>query len=412
MASAHVPESIDPATAGRYVAELVESSTVLDSLESAAAAEAWVSGAITEWAALGGDPIALPDRIGDGADLARRMIEWILGGEPPSFGPDWVSDIGRYHAVRAAQISTGDESAFIVEFSAPSGDRHSASVSSIDGMAVDITIGPEDLIDATESTRLFTLELVDVAEAAESIRTALTSTSWSALTEDGALNLPALARRFSIPLEQTMFGRLRERTPAGSEMVDRAPVTPPNLTRNTEDDRYAAELLRSALQVDENAPPPAGVLRAQQHFRSLVEADDPDSLALLEVAGLVPRDPIDLGCYLQCVGAYLAPVSLTVHDVPAQHAIAELEWADWLGAVLGIARRGSDRTVDGTDLVSLINHCPEITTKIPSKDQPRIAWAFEQVLYAWELTGVIDGEGSVTDAGVWVVPRAALTAWR
>ncbi|MGI9607172.1 MAG: hypothetical protein ACR2P0_13630 [Acidimicrobiales bacterium] len=50
-------------------------------------------------------------------------------------------------------------------------------------------------------------------------------------------------------------------------------------------------------------------------------------------------------------------------------------------------------------------------TTIPKRDAPRVAWAFDQTLYAWELLGVIDDAGRVTPVGRWLLPRAALSAW-
>ena len=36
--------------------------------------------------------------------------------------------------------------------------------------------------------------------------------------------------------------------------------------------------------------------------------------------------------------------------------------------------------------------------------------AFEQVVFAWDLTGVT-AEGTMTPLGVWLLPQAALGAW-
>ena len=61
--------------------------------------------------------------------------------------------------------------------------------------------------------------------------------------------------------------------------------------------------------------------------------------------------------------------------------------------------------------VRLINRCPEITTTIPKQDAGRIGWAFEQTMYAWAVTGILDEDGCLTDAGRWLLPRVALAAW-
>ena len=134
---------------------------------------------------------------------------------------------------------------------------------------------------------------------------------------------------------------------------------------------------------------------------------------MVDVAGIAEADAAagDGVAYLRAVAAYLRPVDLSVHPTPTQEALIELEWADWLGAVIGLARSEVGTEVDGRTLVQLINRCPEITTTIPKNDAARIGWAFEQTLYAWAVTGVLDDDGALTEAGRWLLPRAALAAW-
>ena len=115
--------------------------------------------------------------------------------------------------------------------------------------------------------------------------------------------------------------------------------------------------------------------------------------------------------YLRCVAAYLTPIDLSAHEPASRMEIAELEWADWVGALLGLVRGGVGQPVDGRALVDHINRCPELTTTIPAADRERFAWAFEQVLFAWEVTGVLDDRGALTEAGVWLLPRAAIAVW-
>lgn len=61
-------------------------------------------------------------------------------------------------------------------------------------------------------------------------------------------------------------------------------------------------------------------------------------------------------------------------------------------------------------LIKAINAAPEITTTIPKKDAPALAWALESMLYAWEVTGVlVDGE--VGPAARWLLAHSAVRVW-
>ena len=139
----------------------------------------------------------------------------------------------------------------------------------------------------------------------------------------------------------------------------------------------------------------------------------PDALVLFEVLGGpgLADGHVSFDHYLRCVAAYLAPVDLSAHEPASRMEIAELEWADWVGALLGLVRGGPGQSVDGRTLVDHINRCPELTTTIPAAERERFAWAFEQVLFAWEVTGVLDERGALTEAGVWLLPRAAIAVW-
>ena len=99
----------------------------------------------------------------DRTELAAALIAWIAGAEfrrSDSSWPDWVDDVDRHDLVRAARVGSDGESAVVVEFVAPSGAQHSASVTIADGRVVDCTLGPADLIAATESTGHFDVEAI------------------------------------------------------------------------------------------------------------------------------------------------------------------------------------------------------------------------------------------------------------
>ena len=88
-----------------------------------------------------------------------------------------------------------------------------------------------------------------------------------------------------------------------------------------------------------------------------------------------------------------------------------LEWADWLGAVIGVARAGEGCAVDGSVMVDFVNRCPEVTTTIPKADRGRIEWAFDTVIEPWTEWGLLDDDGRMTSLGLSVLPAALRRAW-
>ena len=170
---------------------------------------------------------------------------------------------------------------------------------------------------------------------------------------------------------------------------------------------WCADVVRSAFRSVLGEAAPEAVEAARLAFVSLVEQRNPDALTVLEVAGLAADTTIDRAAQLSLAGAYFAPADLSAHTDPQFEALIELEPVDWVGVVLGLARsKDSDPPVDGASMVNFINRAPEITSTIPSQDAARLAWAFEQMLFAWEVTGVINEDGRVTEAGRWLLPHA------
>jgi len=399
----------------RFRAEIIRAASVLDELESASQAEAWSSGALADWWDLGA-PGSLAEVLAGAEPLAAALVAYLEGADADVVGVSWGSDVGRHeivaaHELRASSDSSGslEEIAIVLEYEAPGGDRHDVSVTIREGQLVDAALGPAGLLDAADDAEddrdggsgAFPLEHEPLtpADATRRVTDALALLSVGAMSEvseSGRANLPILLRRFRVAPEII------------SEVADgRATVELP--VRDPEDDQYAASLIVSALRVDRDAEPPASVVAAFDGFHDTVEPHDLDVLA--EVAGVDTAEELSFAMYLRLVGAYLAPVSLSAHGLEAQRELSYLEWADWLGAILGATRAGAGVEIDGDVLVSFINRCPEITTSIPKSDASRVAWAFEQVLFSWEVTGVIDGDARLTEAGVWLLPRAALAAW-
>lgn len=383
----------------RFIQELIGSAAMLTSIESAAMAEAWASGAVAEWLALGGSDGQLSQRIADASELGAALIDWIEGGDPPQSGPDWVSDTGRHLLLRAMRLVANakpSEIGWILEYESPSGDRHDLSATIVDGILVGLAVGPEGLaLAATEDQSSgFEVHESDAELALSALRECL-GRDVAQLSEEAEATLPLLARRLDVRIVIT------ERISSDRTMPERI----------AEDDRYGADVLVSALRTDLTKPPTDVVREAHTAFSELVDVGDSDAMTLFDVAGLSFAHTVDLDTFVRLVGAYLAPVELDAHSDAQFEALVELEPADWIGVVLGICRAPTGTRVDGDVLVQFINRAPEITTTIPKRDAPRIAWTFEQMLYSWQVTGVLDEEGAVTEAASWLLPRAALAAW-
>lgn len=385
----------------RFLDELIGSARVLASIESAAIGEAWASGAVAEWSALGGAAGQLGGRLEEHSPLGAALVEWIEGAEPPDTGADWVTDVGRHELKRVSRLV--DESriadvGWIFEYVAPSGDRHDLSATIADGELIGLSVGPEGLAMAAvdDPASGFRIEEVSAEEGLAVLEQCLVG-SVGALSESAEATIPLVVRRLGI-------------TAVAHDSPTSDRTLPP---RDPDDDRYAADVLASALRTQLAMDPPDSVPAALQVFRERVSAADPDATTLFEVAGLpIPSDDVDLEVFVRLVGAYLAPRDLTAHTDAQFSALVELEPADWVGVILGLTRARVGTDIDGDALVSLINRAPEITTTIPKNDAPRISWTFEQMLFSWEVTGVLDDDGCVGAAASWLLPRAALAAWR
>lgn len=388
----------------RYIDELIGAAVLLDSIESAAIAEAWASGAVAEWLALDGTPGRLAGHIRAASPVAAELIEWIDAGTTPAEHPgldvDWLADVGRHDLTRAVQLrrSGADDAGVILEYTAPSGDRHDLSVSLEDGRIVGVAVGPEGLaIAAADAERDdVSVDELDLDKALDMVRAALDQ-PLGELSPSGEASLPLVLRRVGFfPSDFAGAGHTTIRV-----LPERFP----------EDDRYAADVVQSALRKLLTEDEPAEVGQALASFVDRVAGNDPDALTLFDVAGIDPSQRIDTEQLIALIAAYLAPVDLSAHTDPQFDALIELEPADWVGVVLGMSRAASGTSIDGEALVAFINKAPEITTTIPKADAPRLAWTFEQMLYSWEVTGVLTDEGAVSGAASWLLPRAAIAAW-
>lgn len=405
-----------------YLDEVVESAGVLDSLTEAAAAEAWASGAVAEWFRLGGR--ALAEELAGRAPIAESVIRWIESGLVPAPGPaiPWIPDIGSARPVAAVRLVDPDQEddvVLIVEFESDSGARHDLSVTLRRRCVVDVAVAPSGLSAAARDApdARFVTETIDarsgLADSLADVRTALERTRPTDLADRARLDVPLLCRRLGFDPDGVR------------ELIAEPGEDPPEieLVRDVEDDRYAAELVRSALATAAPAglspsAPAAPTIRASleavvQAFVGRVHDGDPDVLAAMAVAGVSPSDVSGdpETALVRTAGAYLAPVDLSPHPRGEQAPIAALEPADWVGVILGVLRDQGTTPLTGSVAVTYVNRCPEIATSIPARDAESVAWAFDRTLYSWECTGVLDELGLLTPIGRWILPQAVALAW-
>jgi hypothetical protein len=384
----------------RFIDELLGSASMLDDVESAAIAEAWASGAIAEWAAIGGARGALAELVVSESKLAAQLISWLELGTVPQGDAGWVADVGRHDVIGAAQLTQEarpGEIGLILEYVAPSGDRHDLSATLFEGTLAGLVIGPEGLADAAREDERdgLSVEHIDPQMAIDLIRTAAEE-GMGELSEAAEATLPLLLSRLGMSDEH---------------LVDVSVVDRTLPERDLDDDRYAARVLTSALREVFAEPMPTGVEAVMRSFRASVATGDPDALTLFGVAGIDTSIELGPNVFLKLVGAYLAPVDLGAHTDAQFAALIDLESADWLGVVLGMSRAPIGIDVDGDVLVTFINRAPEVTTTIPKADAPVIAWTFEQMLFGWQVTGVLDDAGAVSDVARWLLPHAARAVW-
>lgn len=97
-------------------------------------------------------------------------------------------------------------------------------------------------------------------------------------------------------------------------------------------------------------------------------------------------------------------------DPAEQQALCFLEWADWLGVLIGLVRAGAGTPVDPAAMVELINRCDEVSSTVPPEDREYVEFAFEVAVAMWTDSGVVDNGALTTEGHAALVP-AALDAW-
>jgi hypothetical protein len=175
------------------------------------------------------------------------------------------------------------------------------------------------------------------------------------------------------------------------------------------------ELLVSALARLPEPPLPDGSLEhACRSLRGAVRWGEPPCDVLLTGGGLQPErlPQEDLELWMTLTTGTIAPRGSTSGRTGA--AWRELDDADWLGAILYMARGGPGTPTTPQDLLSGIVICPETRGDIEPEHAGEIIQAFEFVGPLWRVLGVVGPaqEGRpLTPLGHWGLPLALLRAW-
>jgi hypothetical protein len=184
-----------------------------------------------------------------------------------------------------------------------------------------------------------------------------------------------------------------------------------------EADRHAARVLRQALGGTEVTSPSAAeiAIAAERLRRGIGSGGYPFDwirrAAGLSGPGTLPHDDAEL--LLQCAEGTISPRNETGLAPEDEALVASLEHADWLGAVLTLARAGPGASTEPRALVAGIRSCPEVETEgeFALDEESHLETAFELVSLPWELMGLIDQDRLLTSLGAWALPRALARAW-
>lgn len=342
----------------------------------AARAEAWASDVLALADECGVDAAALATALalagGDAAATALVALSGLEAGLPvlgwADEPPDWIDAIGTSRCEGSWVLSAGRSESLAFRFVDGRDSRHVVMIDLVPGppeTCGEVVVGPGDLLDALLEDDA-DIDRADGAptDLAARVVAALEATDHPTMSAvvNGRLVLRRLATLVAVDLLPPVA------------VAEEVPELPP---RDPDDDAYALDVLARAL--------PASV-------------DGPSDVAATDLA-------ISLA-------GFVAPVDLTSLTPRQRDAVLALEWADWLGAVIGVVRAGEGCAVDGTLMVDFVNRCPEVTTTIPKADRGRIEWAFDTLIEPWTEWGLLDDDGRVTSLGLSVLPAALRHAWR
>lgn len=177
---------------------------------------------------------------------------------------------------------------------------------------------------------------------------------------------------------------------------------------------HAVEVLRYALAPLLGKRPPANALSAAaDRLRVGIRAETWPYRHMGRAAGWrrldLPEDDVEL--WLGAAGGLISPREDTGLGEEEESTIMSLDFADWLGSIIGLVRGGLGKSAWPEDLVRYIDECPEVEGRVDPGDVALIESAFASVIPAWQAAGALDGDRRLTAMGRWGLPRALAWAW-
>ena len=394
-----------------------------------ARAELWVSGLLADL--LPAEIESLLDELADEPNGVARLLAAtisVVADVPVSesaqricspaelFEPEWAGRLGTARPVDAVAVEIdGVRSSFIVRFAHSASDRHlmlADLLESDDGEGVisDLFFAPDGLFEEEFDDPAIELVPVDLDGLGPTLFTALERADLA--TPSIALNRLVARRRL-----ETLGAGQSAVMPAddgSAEALETDLQVEPVVDDHHEADAAAVELLEVALgkQLASNGPSDAQIEAVADRLRTAEQAGRTTDVAVVQAAAGLDGEEPATEYVLRFVSAYGRSANLDQFGPEEREAILHLEWADWLGAIIGLVRAGAGTVVTPSAMVKAINRCPEITTTIPKADATYVAWSFELTLHAWSLAGVLDDEDRLTAFGAELLPRAFRDLWR
>jgi hypothetical protein len=363
--------------------DIIAAAAVLGDIDDVARVEAWGSSALSVW------------RESESAsDIDIELVDWLVGrGDQPAAlvllsiadalgldetirsqarerldpAPGWVDHIGSAEPTRAWEIAEGDERSIGIGFAHSDGSEMSllADIDSEGLAALVVAPGPDELF--AEAEDVVAPMHLDVSDAA----TAMVE-GWrrgrgteASIPETVLVNHMVALRR----LERVLGEPLDDLRHIIEPPVEQDGLTP---SERSDLDAWAIATLDSAIG----------------HAADGEISVDAELVDPFTVAGRA-RYPAE-----------------------EREAFSALEWADWLGAVIGLVRGGPGVDCSASALVDHVNRCPEITSTVPKKDRPYYEWAWQHVVLLWQRHGLVDDERRLTEFGAQTLPTLLARAWR
>jgi len=137
------------------------------------------------------------------------------------------------------------------------------------------------------------------------------------------------------------------------------------------------------------------------------------ALSTMQAAVGLPDGITDEAAVAELVPAWVSVVHGDIPDVspPEREALLWLEWADWLGAGIGLLRAGSGAEATGETLVDHVNRCPEVSSSIDKADRDYAEWAFDVALDLLQDRGAVTEDRQLTVAGYQSLWHGLVAAW-